>query len=90
MRRQATVAAAQHISPADMRGWAISTQFPLNRASDCSSETTDSASSVSEEEVVVGMAAQEVVEGMVVEPAAEAEEEMVEPVEEEMVEVAVV
>jgi len=77
-----------------MCGWAISTQFPLNRASDCSSETTDSASSVSEEEVVVGMAAQEVVEGMVeegmvVEPAAEAEEEMVEPVEEGMVEVAV-
>ena len=85
MRRQATVAAAQHISPADMRGWAISTQFPLNRASDCSSETTDSASSVSEEEVVEGMAE----EGMVVEPAAEAEEEMVEPVEEGMV-VAVV
>jgi len=85
VRRQAAVAAAQHISPADMCGWAISTQFPLNRASDCSSETTDSASSVSEEEVVVGMAE----EGMVVEPAAEAEEEMVEPVEEGMV-VAVV
>ena len=35
---------------------------------------------MSEEEVVVGMAE----EGMVVEPAAEAEEEMVEPVVEEM------
>lgn len=77
-----------------MRGWAISTQFPLNKASDCCN-TTDIASSVAAPVVWVVPAdvVETAAEGMVVEEEVEeapVEEEMVEPVVEGMVVVAVV